>query len=106
MMGTKYEVAIQYQKDLGYVTYDEDAKSIVVTLANDEGKKRAEDFLAKSHVIGVPQDTIRNFKEEHIEAKDSLRNFQLVMTRLWETTDVHVDWSRPIDYVKAHPRYD
>ena len=25
---------------------------------------------------------------------------QLALTRLWEVTDVHVDWSRPVDYVK------
>ena len=28
------------------------------------------------------------------------KHFKLALTRLWEATDVHVDWSRPVDYVK------
>ena len=29
-----------------------------------------------------------------------METLQLALTRLWEATDVHVDWSRPVDYVK------
>ena len=46
-----------------------------------------------------------DFTEETIEPWSSKENFQLALTRLWENTDVHVDWSRPVDYVKAHPHY-
>ena len=31
---------------------------------------------------------------------DDVETLQLALTRLWEATDVHVDWSRPVDYVK------
>ena len=27
------------------------------------------------------------------------------LTLLWGATNVSVDWSRPVDYVKQHPHY-
>ena len=34
-----------------------------------------------------------------------VESFKTALTRLWEATDVHVDWSRPVDYVKEHRKY-
>ena len=97
-MAEPYSVAVSYGDDLGWIEYDEAAKKITVTLGSDEGKKKAEE-------IQVPHETLMDFTEETIEPWSSKENFQLALTRLWENTDVHVDWSRPVDYVKAHPHY-
>lgn len=105
MMENKFSVAISYNNALGYVDYDGEKKTIEVTLGDEEGKRLTEEFLSKSHEINVPQDTIREFKLETIIPNEDLKSFQLVMTRLWEATGVHVDWSRPVEYVKAHPHY-
>ena len=101
-----YSVAISYKNDLGYVDYDEENKSITVTLANDEGKSLTEKFLNEVHDIKVPHQTLLDFTIEKIDPHESIKNFQLAMTKLWESTGVHVDWSRPVDYVKLHPRYE
>jgi hypothetical protein len=34
----------------------------------------------------------------------SVENLKIALTRLWEATQVHVDWSRPVEYVRQHPR--
>ncbi len=101
-----YSVAISYGNDLGYIDYDVENKSAQVTLANDEGKKKTEDFLSKVHEIEVPHETLLDFTTEKISPLENVKSFQLTLTRLWEATGVHVDWSRPVDYVKEHPRYE
>ena len=104
-MTEPYSVAVSYGDDLGWIDYDADAKKITVNLANDEGKAKAEAFLGKKLTLQVPHETLMDFTEETIEPWESKETFQLALTRLWEATDVHVDWSRPVDYVKAHPHY-
>ena len=105
-MDNTYSVAISYGDDLGYIDYDKDAKTTTVTLANEEGKRKTEEFLSEIHDIEVPHETLLDFTVEKINPVDSVESFQLAITRLWEATGVHVDWSRPVDYVKAHPRYE
>ena len=105
-MENTYSVAISFGDDLGYVEYDVENKTAQVVLANDEGKQKTEDFLKEVHEIEIPHNTLLDFTVEKINPLESVKNFQLVLTRLWEATGVHVDWSRPVDYVKAHPRYE
>lgn len=101
-----YRVAIQYGNKLGYLAYDESTKEIEVVLDDAQAKAAAEAFLAEEHKVMLPFDSLRDFREVKILAKDSLKSFQTAITRLWEATGVHVDWSRPVDYVIAHPRYE
>ena len=101
-----YSVAISYGDDLGYIDYNKDDKTAQVTLANEEGKSKTEKFLSEVHDIEVPHETLLDFTVEKVNPLDSVENFQLTLTRLWEATGVHVDWSRPVDYVKTHPRYE
>ena len=105
-MDNIYSVAISYGDDLGYIDYDKENKTAKVTLASDEGKQKTEEFLSEVHNIEVPHETLLDFTVEKIEPLESVENFQLTLTRLWEATGVHVDWSRPVDYVKQHPRYE
>ncbi len=101
-----YSVAISYGDDLGFVEYDKEKKSALVTLANDEGKSKTEKFLNEVHEIEIPHETLLDFTVEKLKPLESLKNFQLTMTKLWEATGVHVDWSRPVEYVKLHRRYE
>ena len=100
-----YSVAISFKDALGYIEYDDDRKSATVVLGNDEGKKLAEDFLHTIHDILIPHETLLDFTREAIDPLASLGNFKVALTKLWEATGIHVDWSRPVDYVKQHPHY-
>ncbi len=101
----KYEVAISFHDDLGVVSYDEENHAAEIELANDEGKALVENFLHETHEIQIPHNTLMDFTVEQINPLASKENFQLTLSRLWEATGVHVDWSRPVDYVRQHPRY-
>lgn len=104
-MADNFRVAISYQKDLGYIEYDEAAKKAIVHLANDEGKARAEQYLAETHEIQVPHQTLMDFTAITVDPQEDVESLKLALTRLWNFTHVQVDWSRPVDYVIAHPHY-
>ncbi len=104
-MPENFSAAISYNGSLGYVEYDEKAHKVNVVLGDDEGKKKAEDFLSKVHRISVPHETLLDFTAENFNAADGADSLKIVLTRMWEATGVHVDWSRPVEYVKQHPRY-
>jgi hypothetical protein len=100
-----FSVAISYKGSLGWVEFDEATKKVIVNLGDDEGKALAEKFLTTPHKIKIPHETLLDFTDETIDPNLSADNLKLVLSRLWEATEVHVDWSRPVDYVKAHPHY-
>ena len=100
-----FSVAISFKGSLGWVEYDEARRKVIVTLGDDEGKALAEKFLTTPHKIKIPHETLLDFTEEVIDPNLSAENLKIVLTRLWEATGVHVDWSRPVEYVKAHPHY-
>ena len=104
-MDTALSVAISYEKDLGYIEYSASEKKANVVLANPEGKKLVEDYLGKAHEIGVPHETLMDFTKEIVHPLENEESLKLSLTRLWNETKVHVDWSRPVDYVKEHPSY-
>ena len=100
-----FSVAISFKGSLGWVEYDEESRKVIVTLGDDEGKTLAEKFLTTPHKIKIPHETLLDFTEEVIDPNLSAENLKIVLTRLWEATGVHVDWSRPVEYVKANPHY-
>lgn len=104
-MKENFSVAISYKEDLGYVEYDEAEKKIKIVLANEEGRSKAENYLSQVHIIAVPHETLLDFTKEKINPQADVKSLQIALTRLWEETEVHVDWSRPVEYVKAHPHY-
>ncbi len=104
-MNTTYSVAISFGSDLGWIDFDEQAHEIEVHIANEQAKKTVEEYLGREHTIQVPHQTLMDFTEETFDPKADLRSFQTVLTRLWGETGIQVDWSRPVDYVKAHPHY-
>ena len=98
-----FSVAIHYGDTLGYIEYDGEARKAEVTLPDEEGKRRAEEYLAKEHEIAVPRETLLDFETRVIDPLADVRSFQIAMTRIWEATEIYVDWSRPVDFVKKYP---
>lgn len=104
-MEENFSVAISYGENLGYVEYDDAQKKVIVVLADEEGKRKAENFLSTIHEIKIPHKTLLDFTAEKIDPQADVESLKIALTRLWEATGVHVDWSRPVDYVKTHPHY-
>ena len=104
-MNENFSVAISYGESLGYVEYDNAKNKVVVVLGDDDGRRKAEDFLSQVHEIKIPHETLLDFTAEKINPQADVESLKIALTRMWEATGVHVDWSRPVDYVKAHPRY-
>ena len=104
-MKENFSVAISYGENLGYVEYDEAQGKVIVVLDDEDGRRKAEDFLSKIHEIKIPHETLLDFTAEQINPQADVESLKIALTRLWEATGVHVDWSRPVDYVKAHPHY-
>jgi len=105
-MADKFSVAIQYHGENGYIEYDAEAKSAQVVLADAAGKAAAEKYLSESHEIRVPHETLRDFTVQTVEPLADVESFKLALTRLWNNTEVHVDWSRPVEYVRLKPRLE
>ncbi|MCR5176552.1 MAG: hypothetical protein K6C05_06820 [Anaerovibrio sp.] len=101
-----YSVAVSCRGANGWVEFDTEAKTVKVFLDDAKAVADAEKFLTEKHQIKIPQESLLDFIEETIDPLADVESFQTVLTRLWENTEVHVDWSRPVDYVKAHPTLD
>jgi hypothetical protein len=97
-----FQVAIHCNEDIGYIEYAIDTKTAKVVLHSQEKVAEVHAFLEAEHEFRVPHETLRDFTPEKIQPLSSLENFKLTLTRIWESTDVYVDWSRPVDYVIAH----
>ena len=104
-MSDTYSVAISYGDVLGWIDYDASVRSATVNLADEKGRTAAEAFLATDHEVEVPHKTLMDFTKETVTPLADRESFELALTRLWNETNVQVDWSRPVDYVKAHPHY-
>ncbi len=104
-MSDTYSVAISYGDVLGWIDYDASARSATVNLADEKGRTAVEEFLAADHEVEVPHKTLMDFTKETVTPLADEERFKLALTRLWNETNVQVDWSRPVDYVKAHPHY-
>ena len=104
-MSDTYSVAISYGDVLGWIDYDAASRSATVNLSDEKGRTAVEEFLAADHEVEVPHETLMDFTKETVTPLAERGSFELALTRLWNETNVQVDWSRPVDYVKAHPHY-
>lgn len=93
---SKFAVTLNYHCNYGFVEYDEENKTAVVTLSVPEAKEKVEKFLSEPLTCDVPEgETIRNFVTKTLDPLASLDNFKTCLTRLWVNTDVRVEWSMP-----------
>lgn len=98
-----FSVAINFHDILGYIEYDGETKTANVVLPDEEGKRLAEKYLSEPHDIRVPHNNLLDFSVERIDPLADVKSFQIALTRLWQETLVHVDWSRPVEFVKKYP---
>ncbi|MBS5936306.1 MAG: hypothetical protein KIA66_04900 [Veillonella sp.] len=92
-----FKVAIHYgADDRGYVAYDTETKELSVSLPNQEWADKVSAFLKQDHSIAHAMG-LDTYQELDIDPLESLGNLKLALTRLWEATEVQVDWSRPVD---------
>ncbi|WIW70461.1 hypothetical protein [Anaerosinus gibii] len=95
-MENLYSVAVHFEEDNGYIEYDIQAKTVNVVLKTPEKKAEVEAYLTASHEINVPKDTLMDFEKRVIQPLNSLEELKLALTRMWDATEVYVDWSRPV----------
>ncbi len=103
-MENMFRVAVSYYalddySDVGYVEYNIEDKKADIFLKSEEAVKAVKDFWGKALTMQIPHKSLHDFTSVTIKPLESLENFKLSLTRLWENTNVYVDWSRPVDYV-------
>ena len=60
-----------------------------------------QEWIDKVHAYLNEEHTIENatgldtYERVQVKPLESLENFKLALTRMWEAIDVQVDWSRP-----------
>lgn len=92
-----FKVAVHYgADDRGYVAYDTETKELSVSLPNQEWADKVSAFLKQDHSIAHAMG-LDTYQELDIDPLESLGNLKLALTRLWEATEVQVDWSRPVE---------
>ena len=90
-----FRVAIHYGVNSnGFLSYDTDTKTVTVDLPEQEWVEKVCAYLNEERAIenATGLDT---YERLQVKPLDSLDNFKLALTRMWEAIDVQVDWSRP-----------
>jgi len=95
-MNNLFQVAIHYDNDNGFIEYDCASKTIKVQLEDAAKRQEVEAYLSTTQVIRAAQHTLVDFMEWQAKPNEDVRTLQLTLARLWVTTGVHVDWSRPV----------
>ena len=96
MMTELYRVAIRYLDVSGYVEYDQQTKNFKVELSDEVKRGEVEAYLTARHKLRKQGKGLLDFTEVEIEPTASVADLKLALTRLWHTTEVLVDWSRPV----------
>lgn len=92
-----FAVAIHYNdNERGKIVYNPETKTADVRLADPEWRQKVEDFLQTSYTL---EDAVglADYEARTVNPLDSVDSFKLALTRLWEDTEVQVDWSWPVD---------
>ena len=105
-MSEHFKVAVQYGSEAGWLEYDEEKQKAEIHLGDREACAKADEFFCTKLEMQVPHETLMDFTKITVEPLCDLESFKLALSRLWEATGIHVDWSRPVDYVMKHPTLD
>lgn len=98
-MSQDYKVSINKGDKYGYIAYNEESKQVSVVLDDAQTKSEIQEYLAQPHLIREPKSgsTIDFFEAEYLAAR-SKHDLQIVLTRMWKTIHVHVNWSIPVEF--------
>lgn len=83
-------VTLNYNGHYGALDYNEETKELTVTIKGEtQIEQKVMDFLAAPHKMEVPIDACTyHFEERTFLARDSWKDCQQVLTRLWVNTGV------------------
>ncbi len=95
-MNQVFRVAIHHENDNGYIEYDLATKALRIELANVAKRREVEDYLTSVQTLRAPQETLLDFKQWQAIPTEDLANLKIALAKVWEKTDVYIDWSRPI----------
>ena len=95
-MSEIFRVAVQYDNQVGCIEYDPTTKKLDIKLPNEAKRQAAIDFLTTKRVLHAPQHSLTDFTEWEAVPTEDMKSFEAALGRLWENTDVHIDWSRPV----------
>jgi len=92
----KFAVTINYRANYGYIEYDPETKTADIHFPLADKKAEVDAYLHQEHTFSIQSgETIRDFKKVTLNPLSDLTSFQLCLTRMWEATDVRVEWSMP-----------
>ena len=95
-MNQVFKVAIHHDTDNGYIEYDLKTKAVTIELANEAKCREVEDYLTSIQTLRAPQETLLDFKEWRAIPTADLATLKIALAKVWEKTDVYIDWSRPV----------
>jgi hypothetical protein len=95
-MDKLFKVAIRYNDQYGRIEYNPDTKEALVIHPDAFKCREVMDYLTTPKTINTAQVHLLDFKYVNLVPTDSLENLKLALTRMWEATEVFVDWSRPV----------
>lgn len=96
-MSERVYYAIHYGLDeRGYIAYDEATKEATVVLPDPEWTAKVEAYLQAPRTLENATG-LNEYETVTVQPLASLDDLKLALTRLWTTTDVQVDWSRPVE---------
>ena len=100
-MENLYKVTFNVDDKYGYIALDEKQKEVSVVYPDADVAKKILAWLNTEHSISVPDDSkpIYEFVEKKFLASRSKKEFEVVLTRIWEELEVHIDWSFPPEYI-------
>lgn len=97
-MSNIYKVSINVDSTYGHIAYNEQSKEITVEFPDAAVTKAILTYLNQPHIINEPKSpsTCDFIEREHL-AKNSKEDLQLVLSRMYNNLQVHVNWSIPAD---------
>lgn len=97
-MSNLYKVSINLDSTYGYITYDEQSKEICVELADANAKQAIISYLSQPHLINEPKfPSPCDFAAREYLASTSKEDLQMVLSRMYNHIQIHVNWSIPTE---------
>lgn len=96
-----YKVTFNVGSTYGYIAYDQAEKSVSVHYPDQATVATIQKWLSEEHEINTPDKggSTTDFSPKRYLAARSLHDFETVLTRIWQHTGIHIDWSLPSEYI-------
>ena len=97
-MSNIYTVSINVDAQYGHITYDEQSQTVHVDFPDAKVRETVINYLNQPHMINEPKHPSTNrFEAREYLAKNSKHDLQIVLSRMYNHIQVHVNWSIPAE---------